>query len=274
LLAGDSGDLHARAERRIGRFAVMAGGLLLLGTLFSAVAQASAAADLGLLRAFGQPVLDLLTQGRFATIWWPRLALTVIAVAIVAWRGLDGVWSDNAMAIVPAILLTNSLTSHGAAWPTLAAVGVLFDWLHILGAAIWVGGLMSLALLAPLLTQPGLLKRTVARFSRLAALGHGVLIVTGTAQGIVQVGAWDALLATAYGQALLVKIGLLLLMLVLAVINQRSLSGGRFVRGVRLELALGLVALAVAAVLTGTPPARQLATPAPAALTAEAPVSR
>src|SRR4029450_6407126 len=99
------------------RLAVVAGVLLLVGTLFAAVAQASGAAGGPLTSAFGNPLRDLLTRGRYAAIWWPRLGISIVAIGIIAWRGLDDAWSESAAAMVPAILLTNSLSSHGAALP-------------------------------------------------------------------------------------------------------------------------------------------------------------
>ena len=47
-------------------------------------------------------------------------------------------------------LLTISLTSHAAAsalWPTFS---VALDWLHLLGTAVWIGGLIGLVLTVPL----------------------------------------------------------------------------------------------------------------------------
>jgi copper transport protein len=82
------------------------------------------------------------------------------------------------------------------------------------------------------------------------------------------VGSWGGLIESAYGQLVLIKIGLLLVMLLLAVFNQmrrtrRSSSDAddddqspRLHRGVRAELVVGVVVLAVAAMLSGTPPNR------------------
>jgi copper transport protein len=79
----------------------------------------------------------------------------------------------------------------------------------------------------------------------------------GVVQAIVEVGAWSALLLSTYGLLVLFKIGLLAAMLVLALVNRR-LRGDR---GIRTELALGVLVLGVAALLTGTPPARATTVP-------------
>ena len=162
---GRAGDLEARAERRPGRHAapmrarlvrrraqrliVLGGVLLVLGTLFTAVAQAAAAANVPLLNGLGQPLADLLLRGRFATIWWPRLGLEIASLLLIAFGGLEGMAAESALATLPAVLLTSSLTSHGAALPTEAVPGIAIDWLHILGATAWVGGLVSLVIVLP-----------------------------------------------------------------------------------------------------------------------------
>ena len=260
VFVGEYASGRAPALRRLERLATVAGALLLLGTLFAAVAQAAAAAGVSVDVAAGGPVRDLLTRGRYASIWWPRLVLSVLAVAIVRWRGLDDVWSESAVAMVPAILLTNSLTSHAATLPASALIGIVADWLHVMGAAVWVGGLASLAVLMPQLSASrDLLRRAVARFMWLALTAVVVVAASGTVQTMLEVGSWSALFGTGYGLGVLAKIGLLGAMVVLGGLNTWRLrkDGSTLSRGVRIEFALGVLALAIAAILTGTAPARQ-----------------
>ncbi len=236
-------------KRRSGayRLVVAAGVLLILGTLFSALAQAAAAANVPLLEGFGQPLAGLLTRGRFASIWWPRLGLEVASLGLIAVGGLDGLASECALATLPAVLLTSALTSHGAALPTGAAVGIAIDWLHIVGATLWVGGLMALAAFLPGLSAR---RQVVDRFGRLALIAAMIVLLSGVLQGGLEVGTPAAVLTTPYGQLLLVKLVLLVGMLGLAGLNQaRAVSAG-----VRLELVVGIVVFGVAAVLSGTPP--------------------
>ena len=257
-------DVRTVALARTKRLAVAAGILLLVGTLFAAVAQAAAAAGVPLTDAFGNPLRDLLTRGRFAGIWWPRFGISVVAIAIVMWRGLDDAWSESAAAMVPAILLTNSLTSHGAALP-LAIVGIALDWIHVLAASVWVGGLATLVLVVPMLRRADdgkeLVPDVVRRFTRLAIVSVLAIVVSGTIQAAFEVGSWEALISTPYGQAVLIKVALLGAMLLIALLHQRRSARLPLERGVRIELALGVAVLAVAAVVAGTTPARQTALP-------------
>jgi putative copper export protein len=107
----------------------------------------------------------------------------------------------------------------------------------------------------------------VSRFSRFALLASAIVLFSGLMQASLEVGSWPALLETAYGQLVLIKASLLVAMLLLASFNtwrgrMRSASAGAVGtqlylvrRGIRAELTLGVVALATAAVLGGTPPA-------------------
>jgi copper transport protein len=260
VLVGAHADSRAALRRRAYRLTVLGGVLLTLGTLYTAVAQAAAAADVPMTEAFGQPLADLLLRGRFASIWWPRIGLEVASLLLVALGGLEGVAAETALATLPAVLLTSSLTSHGAALANGAAAGIAADWLHIVGATAWVGGLVSLVIVMPLAWNSakaradgiGPVAGLVARFSSFALVTSAIVVVSGIVQASIEVGSWTGLLETAYGQLVLVKVGLVVAMLGLAACNHWR---GR-AQAVRAELALGLLALATAAVLTGTPPAR------------------
>ncbi len=236
-----------KLRRRAYRMVVAGGVLLILGTLFTGLAQAAAAAGVPLLDGFGQPLVGLLTRGRFASIWWPRLGLEIASLGLIAVGGLDGLASECALATLPAVLLTSALTSHGAALPAGAAAGIAIDWLHILGATLWVGGLMALVAFAPAL---GLQRKVVDRFGRLALIASMIVLLSGVLQGALEVGSPGAFLTTLYGQLVLIKVALLMCMFGLAGLNQ--LRG--FGAGVRLELVVGVVVFGVAAMLSGTPP--------------------
>jgi copper transport protein len=268
------------ASMRSRRLALLAGSLLLLGTLYGAVAQASTAADGPLWTAFGRPLVELLTRGRFATLWWPRLGLVVLALAIVWWRGVRGRPGDIALVATAAALLTSSLNSHAAALLSGAYLAVAFDWLHFLAVATWLGGLASLLFALPTIVQASaasgerVLAQAVQRFSNLALLAVVVIVLTGIFQVWLQVGSWDGLVQTTYGLSITVKIVLLVAMLVLAAFNLlvvrprlATLAGKgsgavtaltrHFTRAVRAEIALGMLILVATAVLTGVTPARE-----------------
>ncbi|MGW7407928.1 copper resistance CopC/CopD family protein [Streptomyces sp. NPDC054833] len=96
------------------------------------------------------------------------------------------------------------------------------DVLHLLAVAAWLGGLV--ALLVALHRAPAdtpVEAAAVHRFSRLAFGSVAALVATGIYQSWRQLGSWSAFTDTRYGQLLLVKIGLVLLLVGIAWISRR-----------------------------------------------------
>lgn len=102
----------------------------------------------------------------------------------------------------------------------LAASELLIRSLHLIGAAVWVGGMVMLALAV------GAARRTVDESERVAlfrALGRrfaivggvamAILIATGTDMAADRLAAWSDLTDTAYGERLLVKLGVVALVI-------------------------------------------------------------
>src|SRR5262249_8825365 len=185
----------------------------------------SSAADVPLWETFGAPLQGVLTRGRYAAIWWPRLGLAVALLILIAWRGLEDTAGDVALAATPAILLTSSLTSHGAALLSGAYLAIAVDWVHFMAVAIWIGGLVSLIFVLPVAVQASarsgerVLARAVVRFSNLALASVLVIAATGTFQAWLEIGSWEGLFQTPFGQSVLVKVGLMAAMVALGAIN-------------------------------------------------------
>jgi len=267
------------ASRRARRLAIIAGVVLLIGTIYGAIAQAAVAADVPLWGTFGQPLGDLLGRGRFATLWWPRIALVALTLGLVLWRGMDRPFAQIALVASGLGLLTVSLNSHSAALLSGAYLGVTVDWLHVLAAAAWFGGLAALAYVLPVAVKASasadrVLAQAVSRFSALALVSVAVLMVTGTFQTWLQVGSFEGLLQTAYGLTITAKIALLVLALLAAAFNlliarpqlaalaarqaaTASSVATRFALAVRGELLFLSLAMVAAAILTGISPARE-----------------
>jgi copper transport protein len=279
-LFGRSDPALTLSAARSRRLALACGGVLLLSTLYGAIAQASAAADVPIWGVFGQPLFDLLSRGRFAALWWARLALVAFAVVLVTWRGVVRGPGQVALVATGLALLTSSLNSHAAALLSGAYLGVAADWLHFVGVATWIGGLASLVYVLPMAVRASqstgdrVLAQAVVRFSSMALVAVGVIVVTGTFQAWLEVGSWEGLVQTGYGLSVTIKIALLAVMLALAAFNLLIVRPGlarlaaagsgsasalarRFALAIRGEAALALVVLGVAAVLTGLSPARE-----------------
>src|SRR5204863_3341655 len=127
----------------------------------------------------------------------------------------------GALAAAAAVLLVPGLAGH-AAQTSPRGASVLFDWLHLAAGSIWVGGLIGLLVLwwsFPVARRVAGLVVCVPRFSNTAFVSVLVLIGSGIGAALIHLPTFASLWQTSYGQALLVKIGLLSAAMLLAAGN-------------------------------------------------------
>ena len=223
---------------------------------------------------------DALGLGQWGTLWIVRaVVLAVLAPALMlAGRQERPIRAWLPVAVLAAgVLVTVSLGSHAAALLESTAAATSADVLHLLTAAVWAGGLAPLLLSLvharrALDGQPRrrLLGALVARFSTIATISVGALVITGAFATWIQVVELPRLARTDYGWALLAKLALVAPLLGLGAINllwtRRRLGGdrptaaGRWAsRLVAAELLFGVAVVAVVGLLTSLEPARQVA---------------
>ncbi|MFD6322907.1 copper resistance CopC/CopD family protein [Streptomyces sp. NPDC058442] len=124
--------------------------------------------------------------------------------------------------IVAAGLAASWAMSEHASQGLQPGIAMPVDIVHLLAVAAWLGGLT--ALLVALYRAPAetaVDAAAVQRFSRLAFGSVVALVVTGIYQSWRQLGSWSALTDTRYGQLLLAKIGLVVVMAGLAYFSRR-----------------------------------------------------
>ena len=166
---------------------------------------------------FGQSMGVFLTGTDLGLAWLVTVlvaaAVTVLCFAVRS-RGMVALTAGVAMiGLVPLAQQGHAAgtASHDAA---VTALG-----LHLVGAALWVGGLVMLVLLRPVMDGDRLAV-VVGRYSSIA-LGCFVLVaVSGVASAQIRVGALSNLF-TAYGVLVLVKIAAIVAMGVLGVVQRR-----------------------------------------------------
>ncbi|GGX05562.1 copper resistance CopC/CopD family protein [Streptomyces noursei] len=122
------------------------------------------------------------------------------------------------VALAAGLATTWAIAEH-ASTGLQPSVAMPVDVLHLLAVAVWLGGLA--ALLVSLYGGPPIERTAVRRFSRIAFGSVLVLVATGTYQSWRQVGSWRALTDTSYGQLLLVKVGLVVVMVSVAGLSRR-----------------------------------------------------
>jgi putative copper export protein/methionine-rich copper-binding protein CopC len=171
-------------------------------------------------------------------VWEARLILTLVAAALLLPAGL-ATWRRGwsaasvrderimALAFVAGILelLARVVpTKTPPAWPREIFTQVL-DFGHLVGASIWVGGLIGLAVLAVSARSitreaPALWSAVLRRFSLVATICVADMILTGLWTYWLHVGPPRLLFHTLYGETLLLKLVLVLALLGLGAINQ------------------------------------------------------
>ena len=270
-----------RRALRIADFRLIGVGLALFlaGSLAQLVIQASVAFDTSALGAVGAPVWDVLAETNWGRLWIWRAVLIIGAGAALfaAWRrgGGEGWTLAPTAALGAAALLTVSLTSHAAATPGVRVEALVNDFVHLISAAVWTGGLFAFALAISVVFRRAdggagrraALAAMAARFSALAGASVAALILTGAFSAWAQVTIPQAL-ATPYGAALRAKVAVVALLLALAAANlvfvrPRLRGDGRAARWLRrlvaAEAALAAAAVLAVGFLTALEPARQVA---------------
>jgi putative copper resistance protein D len=256
--------------------------LSLIATIFSGAMwltlQAADMTESSLGEAWRNGALDrLLFDTRAGLVWWIRLAfataliLNVGALAIFDKHTKQRWLIAAGLGLAGAVLISAAWLGHAGADPSaLRALHLAIHITHILAAAIWLGGLLPFVLLlfqanrSAATTGFAIAHHIGIRFGNLAQLAVGALLLSGIVNTALVVGSdWD-FVTGAFAALLATKVGLLLVMLVLAAENRRRLvpklasngsaSAARLRRNVIGELALGGLILVVVGALGITSP--------------------
>lgn len=183
-------------------------GIVLVATLGFLLVQTQAVAG----RIDAAAVQTLLFETRLGQALGARLLLT-LALGLLLVIPLLRRWDlELAFLFGSQLLLTFSLSGHAAAqaqplWPVVA------DWVHLAATTVWVGGLIHLALLLPVMLaalpsqeQVRTLAGVITRFSMLALGSVIAITLSGTYTALLHVSSLEQLWTTNYGWALLMKL--------------------------------------------------------------------
>lgn len=183
------------------------------------------------------------------------VAAAVTALALVVGTPTGAGWT-GALALVALWMQSGTGHASGAAHHEVAAEALL---LHLLGAAVWIGALAALALLARRLGTD--LPAAVGRYSVVAGWCLAAVGVSGLVNGFLRVGGWSDL-GTRYGLLLITKAVLLAALGALGLAHRRATvprlstgAGVAFARLVLVELAvMGAVSGVAVALSSSAPP--------------------
>jgi putative copper resistance protein D len=123
------------------------------------------------------------------------------------------------------IAFTESASGHAADKGDFS-VAEIMDWLHLLSALVWGGGLIALTvvILPHMTKQDDHAAQSIAgaatRFSRIAGIAVGIIAFTALYQAWVNAGSIEALLKSPYGRTVIAKTFLFFLLLGLGAFNR------------------------------------------------------
>ncbi|MBV9708297.1 MAG: copper resistance protein CopC [Chloroflexi bacterium] len=183
-------------------------------------------------------LVGLATNGRFGTYWLMREIVVLLAILLSAYMLyarrrerhtslIDMLFPWVNLILGLALLIAVTLSGHAAAVSAnILVYAVLSDWLHLLAASLWIGGMFYVALIyLPILKQRSALEQTrslldvLPRYSPLAIVGVVIMAITGPFNATVHMYSWQQLLTTAYGRTLDIKVLLIGALLITSAIH-------------------------------------------------------
>lgn len=219
------------------------------------------------LDGLGAPLRGLMRPVVWKTGWDTTFGWTALIALAALLLGLLSLavprrWA-KLLAIAGLLGVGAALAASGhasAAEPQWLTRSMVF--LHGVGIAFWTGALAPLGL--ALKRRSADAEPFLRRFSVTIPLVVAVLAAAGVVLAVIQVRTPSALLDTAYGRLLLVKLALLVVLFALAAVNRWKLTadGSRrpgLVRSIGFEVLIVLAVFGVAAGWRFTPPPRALA---------------
>ncbi len=165
------------------------------------------------------------------------------------------------------VLAAAVMTTHAAARLADGPVLLAATGLHILGAAIWIGGIPFFIVALRRLRDGAAFRRVGARFSRISMLGVSCILLSAATMTWFYIGTWPAAYGTAYGVMVGAKAAMFAALLLLGLGNflvvERLRADPttpvlRMRRFAEVEVGIGFSIFFAAASLTSVPPAVDL----------------
>ncbi len=165
----------------------------------------------------------------FGTLWRWHMLLALLALVIAARLPVTPVRHRLLLMVYAGLLMSLALVGHSAMYDGLrGALQRVNQMVHLLSAAWWLGCLVPLVVCLPLLRQSSRADALLALicFSRSAHFAVAMVILSGIANTALVVGQWPLDLTSRYSLLLTVKIGVVMVMVALAIINRYGVVPG------------------------------------------------
>jgi putative copper resistance protein D len=189
--------------------------------------------------------------------------LKAVAAAVLGVLLLRGAGAGPLLAAGTMELVAATLTTHAAARLSDNALLLGVEFLHQLGAAIWVGGIPCFVMALARLHSGSAYRLVGGRFSRMSMAGVACILVSGMTMCVFYIGSWQAFYGTAYGVMVGAKISMFLMLLALGagnfLVTERLRRDPatpvlRMRRFAEVEIGIGITIFFCAASLTSVPP--------------------
>jgi len=211
------------------------------------------------------PVSDILTA-TFAIVGAIKIAAALVLAMMLYAKGA-AVPRGATLAVAAVELVAAVFTTHAAARLQDRDLLLVTEFLHHLGAAIWIGGIPSFCVALQQVHDGAAWRVIGARFSRMSMIGVACILASGLTMSFFYIGSWDGFYGTAYGVMVGAKICLFIALLLLGFGNFRLVERlrrdpqtpvKRLKRFAEVEIGLGFSLFFAAASLTSAPPAIDL----------------
>lgn len=207
--------------------------------------------------------------------WWSVLGaqfavaglVKLVAAGALAAALLAGLGAVPIVALGGIVLAAATLGTHAAARLDHNGLLLAAAALHMVGAAIWVGGIPFFVMALARLHDGAAFRRVGARFSRMSMAGVGAIVLSATVFSLLYVGTPEALYGTAYGVMVSAKVAMFGALLLLGLGNflvvhrlrrDPATPVLRLRRFAEVEIGVGFSLFFAAASLTSVPPAVDL----------------
>jgi copper transport protein len=276
LVWGPAGAASAAFDARARRLLLGAAAVGAASALAGVALEAAQAAGVSGWSALRPSILREVLGTRFGTVWSIGAGAWLMAGVLAA---ASSTRVRLALGVPLAYLVALPALGGHATVQDPVAVLLPANLLHVGAMAAWLGGLVCLLAAVPAATRAlsspaertRLLAAVLVRFSTVALASVVVLALAGLVQAYVEIRHLDLVLDTAFGRAVLIKLGLLLVLIGLGALNRQrtvprlrraardgAAPGGEGLtlrRTLRAEVALIVAVLGVTGALAGYAPA-------------------
>lgn len=253
----------AHIEKTYRKVFIVAYVLLLISICASLPLQAVIQTNRSWLDVWSLPVLiDLIRGSTFGKVWLFQFIITLflpsLSFGVFAKKNNPNLWIAFILGIV--LLSLKAFASH-AFTESNKFLAITMDALHLITASIWIGSLIAMVVLLPLRKSEegkAFYRGIIHLFFPWGVFTVVILAATGIYGSFLYVPTVSSLFHTGYGQVLLGKIILFLIMVVFAGMNSLKARKGEG-QGWRFslwsELITGFIVLVLAVILTNLPTA-------------------